>query len=94
MIRRDGFGSWPVDRLRLEFTDSDVRVLEWLRGRTTSLPDIAAGRVPAPEFCKPAQSVTENEVRGFLQRLWDATGHMRCCSDLSPAPKKAAQGGS
>lgn len=85
MIRLVGFESQPIERVQLEVTGDDIKVIEWLRGRTTSLPmlflaDQAESRGLGLGI-DPA--VTEKTVKGFLQRLWEATGHMRCCADPS-----------
>jgi hypothetical protein len=82
-----GFESAPLERVQLELTGPDVKVLEWLRGRTTQLPDLftrdQAESVAAGLTLN--SGIDEKAVRGFLARLWDVTGHMRCCADPNRA---------
>ena len=83
MIKRVGFESSPLDRLQLEFMDADVRVLEWLRGRTPPLPALfERDRAESLEMGLSVDGLVDvAAVQTFLQRLWEATGHMRCCGD-------------
>ena len=85
MIRRLGFESSPIERLQLEFTDEDIRVLEWLRGRTTTLPELVENCIREDLELKLGiqHHIQPEEVRAFCDRLWDATGHVRCCADMT-----------
>ena|SRR5437899_9386490 len=90
VIRLIGFESSPIERVHLEITGDDIRVLEWLRGRTYKLPELLVADQAENNTLGlgngPTPTLTSANVRGFLQRLWDATGHMRCCADPQRTP--------